>query len=589
MPEPRGAPLWQWLDAAVAFVKTFARKASELDGEAAVALTEALADLRALGDLARPASDALALIRGRFEGLTVGGDRARPGHLHVTTLADAGHAGRPRTFVIALEEGGVFPALVEDPVLLDAERTRVDPALRTSEDRVGEALYRIVSRLGSLGGRVCLSFSCRDLRQARETFPSWLLLQAVRVLKPGESWTYDRLVKELGEPVSAVPAGPDQALSDAGWWLASLRRADAAALPAVREGFPDLARGAAAEVARASDAFTAYDGLVPEAGSRLDPRVSGAVVSPTSLEDLAKCPFRYFLQRGLGLDPIDDSEPNPDVWLDPMTRGSILHDLYATIMREIRDRSETPDPARHGARLRALGEQALAEHRALVPPPSDGVFDREARELQADLALFLKFEAEDRRERRPLGFEVAFGGATEGEPLGRREPITIDLGAGLRFPLRGRMDRIDRLADGTYEVVDYKTGSAFLPGGLDATFAGGRQLQHALYALAAAELLRERDGQARVVGSYYFPTTRGRRERQVRPASAPALVAAVLRDLFDLLAAGAFVHSPNQDEDCRFCEFGRACGPGAAERARAKIDNGANDALEAYRRLRAHE
>jgi RecB family exonuclease len=411
----------------------------------------------------------------------------------------------------------------------------------------------------------------------------------VRVLRPEESWTYDRLVRELGEPVSAVPAEPGQALSDAGWWLASLRRADATALPAVREGFPDLARGAAAEAARASDAFTAHDGLVPDAGPRLDPRVSGAVVSPTSLEDLAKCPFRYFLQRGLGLDPIDDSEPNPDVWLDPMTRGSILHDLYATIMREIRDRSETPDPARHGARLRALGEQALAEHRALVPPPSDGVFDREARELQTDLVLFLKFEAEDHGERRPLGFEVAFGGATEGEALGRREPITIDLGDGLRFPLRGRIDRIDRLADGTYEVVDYKTGGAFLPGGLDATFAGGRQLQHALYALAAAELLRERDGQARVVGSYYFPTTRGRRERQVRPAATQALAPAVLRDLFDLLAAGAFVHSPNQEEDCRFCEFGRACGPGAAERAKAKIDNGANDPLEAYRRLRAHE
>ncbi|HSL49611.1 MAG TPA: PD-(D/E)XK nuclease family protein, partial [Candidatus Deferrimicrobiaceae bacterium] len=411
VPEASPAPLGQWLDAAVAFVKVFARKTSELDGEAAVALTEALADLRALGDLARPASDALALIRGRFDGVRVGGDRARPGHLHVTTLADAGHAGRPRTFVIALEEGGVFPALVEDPVLLDAERARIDPVLRTSEDRVGEALYRIVSRLGSLGGRVCLSYSCRDLRQARATFPSWVLLQAVRVLKPGEEWTYDRLLEELGEPVSAVPAEPGQALSDAGWWLAGLRRADASALPAVRAGFPALAQGEAAEAARASEAFTAYDGLVPEAGPRLDPRVSGAVVSPTSLEDLAKCPFRYFLQRGLGLYPIDDSEPDPDVWLDPMTRGSILHDLYATIMREIRDRQETPDPARHGARLRALGERALAEHRALVPPPSEGVFEREARELQTDLALFLKFEAEDHGRRRPLGFEVAFGGA----------------------------------------------------------------------------------------------------------------------------------------------------------------------------------
>ncbi|HEX9124825.1 MAG TPA: PD-(D/E)XK nuclease family protein [Methylomirabilota bacterium] len=589
VPEQAVAPLGQWLDAAATFVKSFARKASELDGEATVALTEALADLRALADLKRPASDALGLIQGRFDGLTVGGDRARPGHLHVTTLADAGYAGRPRTFVIGLEEGGVFPALVEDPVLLDAERTRIDAALRTSEDRAGEALYRIVSRLGSLSGQVCLSYSCRDLRQARATFPSWVLLQAVRVLKPAENWTYDNLVGELGEPVSAVPAEPSQALSDGGWWLANLRGADASALPVVREAFPALEQGEVAEAARASDLFTAYDGLVPEAGPLLDPRVSGAAVSPTSLESLAKCPFAYFLQRGLGLYSTDDAEPDPDVWIDPMTRGSILHELYATIMREIRDKKETPDPAKHGARLRQLGEQALAAHRALVPPPSEGVFEREAREIQNDLALFLKFEAEDHGKRSPIGFEVAFGGATEGEALGQREPVTIDLGNGLRFKLRGRMDRIDRLPDGTYEVVDYKTGSAFLPGGLDATFARGRQLQHALYALAAVELLREMDAKAHVVGSYYFPTVRGGRERPVRPESTQAQAVDVLRDLFDLLAAGAFVHTPHADEDCRFCDFQHACGRQAAERAKAKIAKLDNAALDAYRRLSEHE
>src|SRR4030095_7665945 len=94
-----------------------------------------------------------------------------------------------------------------------------------------------------------------------------------------------------GEPVGGVPADPDRALSDAGWWLASLRGADASAVPAVREGFPGLAKGAVSGPACDSDSFTEYDGFFPEAGPLLDPRRPSAVVSPTSLEELAKCPF----------------------------------------------------------------------------------------------------------------------------------------------------------------------------------------------------------------------------------------------------------------------------------------------------------
>jgi ATP-dependent helicase/nuclease subunit B len=164
----------------------------------------------------------------------------------------------------------------------------------------------------------------------------------------------------------------------------------------------------------------------------------------------------------------------------------------------------------------------------------------------------------------------------------------MDLGGGLQFRLRGRIDRIDRLPDGTYEVVDYKTGRFWLPGGTDALFAGGRQLQHALYALAAAQLLRARDPEARVSrSSYYFPTRRGRAERLPRPGENPD-TPGVLRDLFDVLASGAFVHTA-KNEDCRYCEFRRACGRDPVERADAKLDHAPNVVLDPYRRLRAHD
>ncbi|HTU01925.1 MAG TPA: PD-(D/E)XK nuclease family protein, partial [Candidatus Sulfotelmatobacter sp.] len=570
-----------------AFVKDHAAASSALDGAAALALRETLDQLEPLGDLSRPLAEGLALIQSRVETLSVGGDRARPGHLHVTSLAQAGLAGRRHSYVVGLEEGGVFPALVEDPVLLDEERRSLHPALATSVDRVSEALLLVVSRLARLSGHVCLSFACRDLRENRETFPSWLLLQAYRLEEPDEELSYDNLNARLGEPVAAARSDPGHALCDAGWWLAQLREAGQAGRAAVAQAFPHLAQGAVAEAARASDAFTVYDGLVAAAGGTLDPRRSGRPVSATSLERLAACPFRHLLERGLGVEPIDEAERDPDAWLDGMTRGSALHALYAQILREMRSEPRPREPLRHSPRLQALGEAKLAELRALIPPPSESVHAREAEEFLQDLALFLRLEALA-ADREPVGLEIAFGrGETEGEPLAQADPVTLEVEGG-RFGLRGQIDRIDRLADGSYEVVDYKTGRPWLPGGLSATFAGGRQLQHALYAVAARHLLWRRDPTARVgVSTYYFPTGRGNGRRVSRPQADPGPVSAVLRDLFDLLAGGAFVATPD-DGDCRYCEFHRACCGDPVSSATRKLDSLANTMLDAYRRLRAH-
>jgi RecB family exonuclease len=570
------------------FVEDYAAKGSELDGEAAVAIVEAVDELRALGDLEWPWREAFGFVRHRLDALTVGGDRARPGHLYATPLRQAGYSGRANTFVVGLEEGRVFPALLEDAVLLDTERQALSPMLPTSLDRASEVLHEIAARLASLGSRVCLSFSCRDLRQHRETFPSWLLLQALRLRERDRAWTYRELAHELGEPVSAVPASADKALSEGGWWLHHLHGVGGAAFDAVRAAFPSLAQGDIAEAARHSEAFTVYDGFVREAGPILDPRTSGRTTSATKLEDIAKCPFRYFLQRGLGLEPIDTAEPERDRWLDPATRGNILHGLYADILREVRAKDERLDPARHGTRLAAMGQARLEEHRRLVPPPSDHVFERERQETLDDLALFLRLEAEG-QGREAVGFEVSFGaGEAEGERLAQAEPVTIDLGAGLTFRLRGRIDRIDRLADGTYEVVDYKTGG-YWAANYTGAFRGGRLLQHALYALAATQLLRRTDPDARVSSScYYFPTARGRAERKTCLPVSEAQIAAVLRDLFDTLAAGAFVHTANEKDDCGFCDFGRACGPTPFACAGKKAWNEANTVLAPYQRLARH-
>ncbi len=578
------------VEAATAFLEHNAARAGALDAAAVVRLHDALADLLTFDAFRCTLRAGLRFVRERIDGLRVGTDRARPGHLFLSTLTEVGLAARPAVFVVGLEEGRVFPVAIEDPVLLDAERARLSDTLRTSTDRLDESVSAVVSRLATLeASRVCLSFSCRDTREFRETFPSWLVLHAWRLKTGRADAAFDDLKDGLGEPVSSVPGDPDAALSGTGWWLNRVRVAGDRLAPAVLAAFPSLARGAEAADRRGSDDFTEFDGFVPEAGSLLDPTAAGRSISPTTLEDAAACPFRFFLRRGLGVEPLGEAERQADVWLDPLTRGSELHALFAAVMRDVRAGGRWPPPRGFAKRFAAMGRTRLTELKTVLPPPSEEVFARESEEFLHDLELFMEEECA-RRGVEGVGFEVTFGAQSDEavEELADEEPVAIPVAGRRRILLRGRIDRINKLEDGSYEVVDYKTGG-FWRDDWRGVFAGGTRLQHALYSAAAARLLQARVRGARITrASYVFPTARGWRSRvEIRHERAKG-ISGVLGDLADVIASGAFVHAPDK-RGCRWCDFGAACGQAPVARAHAKLEAPTNDVLEPYRRLRRHD
>jgi hypothetical protein len=579
------------VDAALAFLASCAAKASALDGAAAIVLQNAVTDLRALGLFRCPLSVALRFVRERIEGVSIGRDRSRPGHLHVSRLSQAGAANRPLLFIVGLEEGRVFPAAVEDPVLLDSERQRISPALRCSSDRIAEAVHAVLARLAvvetAAGSDLCLSYSCRDLREYRETFPSWLMLQAYRLLAADPSKSYPDLKSALGAPKSCVPESAAAALGEAGWWLHGLKLAGATAKPSVLRQFPALAQGIRAEEARQAPEFGGYDGFVPAAGKALDPCTRERPVSPTQLQTVAECPFRYFLERGLGLEAREEGDRDTDVWLDPLLRGTELHDLYAAMLMKCRDEKRKPNLATDLAWLRDRTRTRLKILRTEMPPPSDEVFEREEQDLLADVELFLKAECEVEDGRTPVGFEISFGrelGENSGEPLAQTEPIIIDLGKGLRFRLAGRIDRIDQIAPSSFEIIDYKTGGYFETD-WKGTFSGGRRLQHALYGIAAVELLKRKYPQPTIArGVYYFSSAKGQQERKQIDRPPAAATTAVLCDLQEVVASGTFVHAADKSA-CKWCDFSNACGTNVFERAAGKLSD---PKLAAYRRLVAH-
>ena len=128
-----------------------AAKSSALDGAAAVALADAMAELKALGSFRCTVMAALRFIKERVDGLRVGADRCRPGHLYVSVLTQMGYSA-----ATSLSSGSKRAACflaTEDPVLLDGERTRISPRLRLASDRIDEAVYQLCNGWRPLAAR----------------------------------------------------------------------------------------------------------------------------------------------------------------------------------------------------------------------------------------------------------------------------------------------------------------------------------------------------------------------------------------------------------------------------------------------------
>lgn len=271
--------------------------------------------------------------------------------------------------------------------------------------------------------------------------------------------------------------------------------------------------------------------------------------------------------------------------------------MFARLLRALRDAGRRPTLKADGPRLRAWGQARLDALAQELPPPSPEVQAREAQEFLEDLDTFLEAECAGAHGVDPVGFEVAFGQSGDDEPLSSADALVVDLGGGRRLHLHGSIDRINRLGPGRYEVADYKTGGYYADGWKGA-FAGGTRLQHAVYGLAAARLLRPTDPKARVVnGVYLFPSTRAHGRRKDIPAPSTGTIGEVLAGIVETLGAGAFSLADSA-EACRWCALAPACRPGQDDekgrdeviaRTQEKWDSAENTVLEPLRRLRSHE
>jgi RecB family exonuclease len=427
-----------------------------------------------------------------------------------------------RVFVCGMAEGA-FPARVRDDSLLpDVDRRATDGALALRAARVDVDHRVLLAALASCNGPRVLLFPRGDLRRTTDRIPSRFLLDTVEALVGDRRYGDDletldadwyHAVPSFAAGIARVPFPATAQEHRLRALLDHTRRGGAIAATALRAHDAALDRGLECALARASTAFTRFDGNLGsvralELPSPADP---DAVVSATRLERWAICPFDYLMEHLLR---VEIPELPEEVYeLSALDRGSLVHETLDRFLREALAREGGPPPPDQAwtdddrARLHVIADAQCARYEALGVTGRRAFWDRDRRRILADLDRFLEEDSAFRsgERRTTVATELAFG-----LPGAEWPPIEVGLSDGRTLRFRGAADRVDRVGDDGADgllVIDYKTGWAYAVGeGGDAT-EGGTKLQLPVYALAARAAFGGPD--THVVAAYWYVSTRG--------------------------------------------------------------------------------
>lgn len=561
MVSARGASM---LEMAEKFLKTSARSVNELDRYSNEALIEQLEDRRLWLERLGETFDLGKWLAALPAQTRVLGSGPRPGHLHVAHIGSGGHSGRKWTFVVGLDDRRFPGAALQDPVLLDRERTRLSPELSTSGARLRHKIDELAVTLSRLRGSVTLSWPCLDLADDRETFPSAVVLSVYRLISGRHDADLESLNNAIGPPVSFAPTTAEKALDESERWLWRLSDEGIQGtnqISNVEAFFPHLARGSAAQ-RQQSIGFGSFNGYVPQAGKDLNPfAAEGPVLSASALETAGRCLLAFFFRNGLQLYPPDELEIDPDRWIDAAQFGSLMHDVFRRFMEELSSAGRRPQFERDHHRLAKILHEAVQQWRTDVPPPNENAFRMQYWQLIRTSRYFLQAEEEFCQTSQPRFFEVALGleSAAGGGPLDEKEPMNVTLSNGRSIRTRGQIDRVDETDADRYAVWDYKIGSAYGYDRVD-PFRQGRRVQSVLYLRMIETALRRKLGPKAMVErfGYFFPGIRAHGLRVDWDADTLSSGLGILERICTSIEKGAFVATDNLD-DCRYCDHASIC------------------------------
>ncbi len=523
----------------------------------------------------------------------------RYGRLFVGTIEQARGRAFEAVFAPGLAERGFPHKLREDPILLDEVREALALPLVTQPDRSDHERLLLRLTAGAATRRLYLSYPRLDVDNGRPRVASFYALEIQRALTGDipDPETLARTAADIGRARLAWPAPdiPSAAIDEIEHDLATLRmlldesderrRGRARYLLILNDC---LARSLRARWYRCRPEWRSADGLV-EPTEAIRPaleaaRLTARAYSVGALQHFAECPYRFLLLAVHRLEPRD--EPAPLEHLDPITRGELVHEVQARLMRRLRAGGLLPlSPDRAAAARQALDAtliEVAARYREQLAPAIPRVWESAVESLRVDLRMWLERMVDARATWDPVAFELAFGLSVEEvaglDPGSVPREVVIDGG----YRIRGVADLVERhRREAVLRVTDHKTGKVRVPNGV--VVGGGRVLQPVLYALAVQDVLGTSVVEARL---FYCTRAGAFAERVVRIAGTDAAARAteVLATIDNAVATGFLAPAPRH-EACRWCDVREVCGPDEERRIARKAQGRLAD-LNRMRALR---
>ena len=516
---------------------------------------------------------------------------------------------RGRRFAVVCVPGlaeHVFPQRQrQDPLLLDELRARLDApedaarlGLASRPDRIAREKLLLRLAVGAATERVFLSYPRLEVGSARPRVPSFYALDVERALT-GRVPDFEQMERDAFRDVEAhlawpAPADPARAIDPSEHDLAVLRgllHAPAGEPVTGRARYlfrlhPGLRRALAARWVRWKRPWSKSDGLYAPgddakailAAHRLDARP----YSVSALQRFAACPYQFLLAAVHRLHPREEVEP-PLERMDPLTRGSMFHDVQQEVFEELRERRALPlgeaGLVEADAATDAVLDRVAADYEEQLAPAIPRVWQDEVESMRADLKGWLRHVANEGGEWTPIDAEFPFGlgprpvpgrgrdaaAAAGWDPAGAPDPAAI----GGRWRLRGRVDLVEARTGpstrGELRVTDHKTGANRTRPGM--VVGGGETLQPVLYGLALEAVSGRPVDEARL----FFCTATGRYEqRAVALGDEERRSGVEVLEIIDrAVEAGSLLPAPREGA-CRWCDFQAVCGPGAEPRAARK-------------------